>query len=130
MRPEAVEAVVQAEFVRISPAQRELAARATPAEREVAALAIAHAREARRLLEEMGVLKTPTVLDATREDVHRLQKRADALTRAMYELGESWQDRVPLGQALKTTQRERARIAVRALREAGYREVDDLTVAE
>jgi hypothetical protein len=28
------------------------------------------------------------------------------------------------------TQRERARVAVRILREAGYREVDDLTVAE
>jgi hypothetical protein len=130
MRPEAVEAVVQAEFVRISPAQRELAARATPAEREVAALAIAHAREARRLLEELGVLKVPSVLDCTREDVHRMQKRADALTQTMYELGESWQDRVPLGQALKTTQRERARAAVQLLRQGGYPEVDDLTVAE
>jgi hypothetical protein len=130
VRPEAIEALTQAEFVRITPAQRELVARATPQEREVAALAIAHAREARRLLEEMGVLKTPTVLDVTREDVHRMQKRADALSRAMYELGESWQDRVPLSQALKTAQRERARAAVRILREGGHQEVDDLTVAE
>jgi hypothetical protein len=130
VRPEAIEALTQAEFVQISPAQRELVARATPAEREVAALAISHAREARRLLEELGVLKVPTVLDCTREDVHRMQKRADALTRAMHELGESWQDRVPLGQALKTTQRERARAAVRLLREGGHREVDDLTVDE
>jgi hypothetical protein len=130
VRPEAVEALTQAEFVRISPAQRELAARATPAEREVAALAIVHVREARRLLEELGVLKVPTVLDCTREDVHRMQRRADALTRAMLELGESWMDRVPLGQALKTTQRERARAAVRILREGGHREVDDLGMGE
>jgi hypothetical protein len=130
MRPEAVEALTQAEFVQISPAQRELVARATPAERQVAALAIARVREARRLLEELGVLKVPSVLDATREDVHRMQKRADALTRAMYELGESWQDRVPLGQALKTAQRDRARAAIRILREGGHREVDDLGVDE
>jgi aminoglycoside phosphotransferase (APT) family kinase protein len=130
MRPEAIEALTQSEFVRITPAQQELVARATPQERQVAALAIAHAREARRLLEELGVLKVPSVLDVTREDVHCMQKRADALSRAMLELGESWQDRVPLGQALKTAQRERARAAVRILREGGHREVDDLTVAE
>jgi tRNA(Ser,Leu) C12 N-acetylase TAN1 len=130
MRPEAIEALTQAEFVQISPAQRELVARATPAEREVAALAIAHAREARRLLEELGVLKVPTVLDVTRADVDRMQKRADALSRAMYELGESWQDRMTLGQALKVTQRERARRAVAHLRQGGHREVDDLTMAE
>ena len=45
-------------------------------------------------------------------------------------LGESWQDRVPLGQALKTTQRERAQHAIRILREGGHQAVDDLTVAE
>ena len=66
MRPETVEALTQAEFVRITPAQQELAARATPQERRVAALAVAHAREARRLLEELGVLKVPSVLDVTR----------------------------------------------------------------
>lgn len=129
MRPEAVEALTQAEFVKITPAQQELVARATPEERQLAVLAIGHAREARRLLEEMGVLKTPTVLDATRADVHHLQRRADALTRAMYVLGGTWQDGVPLGQALKVTQRERARAAVRILREGGH-QVDDLTVAE
>ena len=47
----------------------------------------------------------------------------------MYELGESWQDGVSLGQVLKVTQRERARAAVRILREGGH-QVDDLTVAE
>jgi hypothetical protein len=130
MRPEAIEAVVQAEFVQISPAQQELVDRATGEERQVAALAIAHAREARRLLEELGVLKVPTVLDCTREDVHRLQRRADALSRAMYVLGESWMDRMTLGQVLKVTQRDRAHQAVRLLREAGYREVSDLTADE
>jgi DNA-binding MarR family transcriptional regulator len=72
VRPEAVEALTQAEFVRITPAQRELVARATPEERQLAAVAIAHAREAHRLLEEMGVLKIPSVLDVTPEDVDRL----------------------------------------------------------
>jgi hypothetical protein len=128
MRPEAVEALTQAEFVRITPAQQELVARATPEERQVAALAIAHAREARRLLEELGVLKVPTVLDLTPEEVHHLQRRADALTRARYELGGTWQDGVPLGQALKTTQPTRARAAIAYLREGGH-QVDDL-VAE
>jgi hypothetical protein len=128
MRPEAIEALTQAEFVRITPAQQELVARATPEERQVAALAIAHAREARRLLEELGVLKVPSVLDVTRADVDHLGKRADALRRAMYELGESWQDRMTLGQVLKITQRERARVALRILREGGH-QVDDL-VAE
>jgi hypothetical protein len=65
VRPEAVEALTQAEFVKITPAQEELVARATPDERRVAAVAIFHAREARRLLEEMGILKVPTVLDVT-----------------------------------------------------------------
>jgi hypothetical protein len=130
VRPEAVEALTQAEFVRITPAQAELVARATPEEQRAAAVAIYHAREARRLLEEMGVLKVPSVLDVTRADVHRMQKRADALTRAMHELGESWPDRVPLSRALKTAQRERARAAVRILREGGHTEVDDLAVAE
>ena len=129
MRPEAVEALTQSEFVRISPAQQELIARATPEERQLAAVAIFHAREAKRLLEEMGIMRVPTVLDVTRADVHRMQKRADALSRAMYELGESWQDRVPLGQALKTTQAERARTAVRILREGGH-QVDDLLAEE
>lgn len=129
MRPEAVEALTQAEFVKITPAQRELVARATPDERRAAAIAIYHAREARRLLEEMGVLKVPSVLDVTRADVDHLGRRADALRRAMYELGESWQEGVSLGQVLKVTQRERARAAVRILREGGH-QVDDLAVPE
>jgi hypothetical protein len=128
VRPEAVEALTQAEFVRITPAQQELVARAIPPERQVAALATAHAREARRLLEELGVLKVPTLLDVTPREVHHLQRRANALTRARYELGGTWQDGVPLGQALKTTQPTRARKAVQLLREGGHF-VDDL-VAE
>ena len=121
MRPETVEALTQAEFVQVSPAQQELIARATPEERQLAAVAIYHAREAKRLLEEMGIMCVPTVLDCTRADVHRMQKRADALSRAMWELGESWQDRVPLGQALKTTQAERARAAVASCARAATR---------
>ena len=130
MRPEAVEALTKAEFVRISPAQQELVARATPEEQRAAAVAIYHAREAKRLLEEMGIMRVPSILDATRSDIERMGKRADAARRAMYELGESFPDRVPLGQALKTTQRERARAAIRRLREGGHTEVDDLAVAE
>jgi hypothetical protein len=93
--------------------------RASQAEHQTAAVAAYHAREAMRLLEEMGLLRVPTILDATRADVHHMQL-----------LGESWHDGVPLGQALKVTQRERARAAVRELREGGHREVDDVTVAE
>ena len=129
MRPEAVEALTQAEFVRITPAQRELVARATPQERQLAAVAVAHAREARRLLEEMGLMRMPSVLDVTPEDVDRLGKRADALRRARYELGESWQEGVPLSHALKITQRSRARAAVRLLRDGGH-QVDDLVGEE
>jgi hypothetical protein len=132
VRVEAIEALTQAEFVRITPAQQELVARATPEERQVAALAIAHAREAKRLLEELGVLRTPTVLDVTRADVHRLGKRADALRQAMHELDVTgvWRDDMSLGQVLKVARREQARMAIRLLREGGYREVDDLSVAE
>jgi hypothetical protein len=51
------------------------------------------------------------------------------LRRARYELGESWQEGVPLSTALKITQRSRARVAVRLLREGGHL-VDDLVVEE
>lgn len=125
MRPETVEALTQAEFVKISPAQEELIARATPAERQAAAIAVHHAREARRLLEEMGVLKVPTVLDVTRADVHALGRRADALRRAMYELSPWWLEGWSLEQALKVAQPQAARVAVRILREGGH-QVDDL----
>jgi hypothetical protein len=127
VRPEIVEAITQAEFVRITPAQQELVTRATPEERQLAALAIAHAREARRLLEEMGVLRTPTVLDVTRDDVYALGKRAGALRQAMRELdvSGSWQGHMTLGMALKIAQRERAQAAVRVLRAGGH-QIDDL----
>jgi hypothetical protein len=52
--------------------------------------------------------------------VHHLGRRADALRRAMYTLGESWQDGVTLGQALKISRAERARAAVRIRREGGH----------
>jgi hypothetical protein len=129
MRPEAVEALTQAEFVRVSPAQEELIARATPAERRAAAVAIYHAREARRLLEEMGVLKVPSVLDVTRADVHALGRRADALRRAMGELGPWWLNGFSLEQALKVAEPQAARAAVRILREGGH-QLDDLAVGE
>jgi hypothetical protein len=74
-------------------------------------------------------MRLPSILDATRADIERMGKRADAARRAMYELGESFPDRVPISQALKTTQQERARAAIRHLREGGH-QVDDLTVAE
>jgi hypothetical protein len=70
----------------------------------------------------------PSVLDVTRADVDHLGRRADALRRAMYELGETWMEGVSLGQALKVAQPQRARAAVRILREGGH-QVDDL-VAE
>jgi hypothetical protein len=129
MRLEAIEAITRSHFVKVTPAEQAMIDRASQAEHQAAAVAVFHAREAKRLLEEMGIFKVPTVLDMTRADVDRIGKRADAARRAMYELGESWPDRVPLGQVLKVTQRERAWTAVRILREAGYREVDDLTVA-
>jgi hypothetical protein len=129
MRPEAVEALTQAEFVKVSPAQEELIARATPAERQAAAFAVHHAREARRLLEEMGILKVPSVLDVTRADVHHLGRRADALRRAMHELGPFWLEGFSLGHALKVAQPQAARAAVRILREGGH-QVDDLVVGE
>jgi hypothetical protein len=129
MRLEAVEAITRSHFVKVTPAEQAMIDRATEAEHQAAAVAVFHAREAKRLLEEMGLIRVPSVLDVTRADVDHLGKRADALRRAMYELGESWHEGVPLGQALKVTQRERARAAVRILREGGH-QVDDLTVAE
>ena len=109
---EAIEALTQAEFVRIIPAQQELATGATPEERRAAAVAIYHGREAKRLLEEMGVMKVPTVLDVTRADVHHLGRRADVLRRAMYELSPWWLEGVTLGQVLKVAQPEIAQKAV------------------
>jgi hypothetical protein len=129
MRLEAVEAITRSHFVKVTPAEQAMIDLATEAEHQAAAVAVFHAREAKRLLEEMGLIRVPSVLDVTRADVDHLGKRADALRRAMYELGESWHEGVPLGQALKVTQRERARAAVRILREGGH-QVDDLTVAE
>jgi hypothetical protein len=130
VRAEAVEAITRSHFVKVTPAEQAMIDRASKAEHQAAAIAVFHAREAKRLLEEMGIMRVPTILDATRADIERMGKRADAARQAMYELGESFQDRVPLGQALKTTQRERARAAIRRLREGGHTEVDDLTVAE
>ena len=130
MRVEVVEALTRSQFVRVTPAEQAMIARASEDEHQAAAVAVSYAREARRLLEEMGVLRTPTVLDVTRADVYALGKRADALRRAMRELDASgvWQDHLSLGQVLKIAQREQVRAAVRILREGGH-QVDDL-VAE
>jgi hypothetical protein len=130
VRVEVVEALTRAQFVRVTPAEQAMIARASEAEHQAAAVAVAYAREARRLLEEMGILRAPTVLDVTRADVYALGKRADALRRAMRELDASgvWQDHLSLGQVLKIAQREQVRAAVRILREGGH-QVDDL-VAE
>jgi hypothetical protein len=104
--------------------------RASQAEHRAAAVAVFHAREAKRLLEEMGILRVPSVLDVTRSDVHHLGKRADALRSAMRELdvGGFWREDMTLGQVLKTCRREQARAAVRILREGGH-QVDDLSLA-
>lgn len=128
MRLETVEAITRSHFVKVSPAEQAMIDRASQAEHQAAALAIYHTREAKRLLEEMGILRVPSVLDVTRADVDHLGRRADALRRAMYELGETWMEGVSLGQALKVAQPQRARAAVRILREGGH-QVDDL-VAE
>ena len=130
MRVEVVEALTRSQFVRLTPAEQAMIARASEDEHQAAAVAVSYAREARRLLEEMGVLRTPTVLDVTRADVYALGKRADALRRAMRELDASgvWQDHLSLGQVLKIAQREQVRAAVRILREGGH-QIDDL-VAE
>lgn len=129
MRLETVEAITRSHFVKISPAEQAMIDRASQAEHQAAAIAIYHAREAKRLLEEMGILRVPSVLDVTRADVDHLGRRADALRRAMYTLGESWLEGVSLGQALKVTQPQRARAAVRILREGGH-QVDDLVAEE
>jgi hypothetical protein len=132
VRPEAVEAITRSHFVKVTPAEQAMIDRASEAEHQAAAVAVFHASEAKRLLEEMGILKLPTVLDLSRADVDRLGKRADAARRAMYELDATgvWRDDMTLGQALKVARRESARAAVRVLRAGGYREVDDLTMDE
>jgi hypothetical protein len=131
MRLEAVEAITRSHFVKVTPAEQAMIDRASEAEHQAAAVAVFHAREAKRLLGEMGILKVPTVLDMTRADVDRLGKRADAARRAMYELDVTgvWREDMTLGQVLKIARRESARTAIRILREGGH-QVDDLTVPE
>jgi succinate dehydrogenase/fumarate reductase flavoprotein subunit len=131
VRPETVEAITRSHFVKVSAAEQAMIDRASKAEHQAAAVAIYHAREARRLLEEMGILRVPSVLDVTRADVYHIGRRADALQRAMLELDVSgaWQEHITLGQVLKVARREQARAAVRILREGGH-QVDDLTVSE
>jgi succinate dehydrogenase/fumarate reductase flavoprotein subunit len=130
VRPETVEAITRSHFVRVTAAEQAMIDRASEAEHQAAAVAVYHAREAKRLLEEMGILRAPSVLDVTRADVYALGKRADALRRAMRELDATgvWRDNLSLGQVLKVAQREQVRAAVRILREGGH-QIDDL-VAE
>jgi hypothetical protein len=130
VRVEVVEALTRSQFVRVTPAEQAMIARASEDEHQAAAVAVYHAREAKRLLEEAGLLRAPSILDATREDMHRLAKRGDAARQAMRELDVSgtWPGHMTLGQVLKVASRERARAAIKALREGGV-EIDDV-VAE
>ena len=132
MRVEVIEAITRAAFVKPTKAEQIMIARASEAEHQAAAVAVYHATEAKRLLEEMGILRAPGVLDATRDDVHAFEKRADALRSAMRELdvGGFWRADMTLGQVLKVVRREQASAAIRLLRQGGYREIDDLTVDE
>jgi hypothetical protein len=131
MRLEAVEAITRSHFVKVTPAEQAMIDRASEAEHQAAAVAVFHAREAKRLLEEMGLMRVPSVLDMTRADVDHLGKRADAARRAMYELDVTgvWREDMTLGQVLKIARRDCAQAAVRILREGGH-QVDDLTVPE
>jgi hypothetical protein len=54
MRLETVEAITRSHFVKVSPAEQAMIDRASQDEHQAAAIAIYHAREAKRLLEEMG----------------------------------------------------------------------------
>jgi hypothetical protein len=132
VRVEVVEALTRAQFVKVTPAEQAMIDRASRAEQQAAEVAIYHAQAAKQILEELGIMRVPSILDATREDMHRLVKRGDAARQAMRELDASgiWQEPMTLGQVLKIAQREQAGVAVRLLRAAGYREVDDLGVAE
>jgi succinate dehydrogenase/fumarate reductase flavoprotein subunit len=130
VRIEVIETLTRSHFVRVTAAEQAMINRASEAEHQAAAVAVYHAHEAKRLLEEMGILRAPSVLDVTRADVHALGKRADALRRAMRELDATgvWRDDLRLGQVLKVARREQVRAAVRILREGGH-QIDDL-VAE
>jgi hypothetical protein len=132
MRLGAVEAITRSHFVKVTPAEQAMIDRASEAEHQAAAVAAFHAREAKRLLEEMGILRVPSILDMTRADVDRLAKQGDAARRAMYELDVTgvWREDMTLGQALKVAKRGQAAAAIRHLRAGGFREVDDLTVVE
>jgi succinate dehydrogenase/fumarate reductase flavoprotein subunit len=117
--------------VKVTVAEQAMINRASQAEHQAAAVAVYHAQAAKQILEELGIMRVPSILDATRDDMHRLAKRGDAARQAMRELDVTgaWRDGMTLGQVLKVAQRERARVAVRVLREGGH-QVDDLTVTE
>ena len=130
MRVEVVEALTRAQFVKVTAAEQAMIDRASQAEQQAAGIAIYHAQAAKQILEELGIMRVPSILDATREDMHRLAKRGDAARQAMRELDASgvWQEPMTLGQVFKVAQREQVRAAVRILREGGH-QIDDL-VAE
>jgi succinate dehydrogenase/fumarate reductase flavoprotein subunit len=131
VRVEVVEAITRSHFVKVTVAEQAMINRASQAEHQAAAVAVYHAQAAKQILEELGIMRVPSILDATRDDMHRLAKRGDAARQAMRELDVTgaWRDGMTLGQVLKVAQRERARVAVRVLRDGGH-QVDDLTVTE
>ena len=69
-RVEVIEAITRAAFVKPTKAEQIMIARASEAEHQAAAVAVYHATEAKRLLEEMGILRAPGVLDATRVEAN------------------------------------------------------------
>jgi hypothetical protein len=102
---------------------------ATDAER--AAVAQLHGQEAARLLYEAGVIrKAGTALDLRPADVDRLDRRTSALRHARYLLGGRWQWDTTLGDVLKTADPTIVADVVRALRGAGFRELDDWRLPE
>jgi hypothetical protein len=130
VRVEVVEALTRAQFVKVTAAEQAMIDRASQAEQQAAGIAIYHAQAAKQILEELGIMRVPSILDATRDDMHRLAQRGDAARQAMRELdvSGSWPGHMTLGQVLKVAQRDRAQAAIRALQEGGH-EISDL-VAE
>jgi hypothetical protein len=130
VRRKVVEALLRVDFARgdLTGPERELLYNSTEAER--AAVAAWHAREATRLLQEAGVLKIPTALDLRGEDVERMARQASALQHARHELSPFWRPDMTLGEVLKVVDRGRADVAVRHLRQAGFREFDDWELQE
>jgi hypothetical protein len=129
VRRKVVEALLRVDFARgdLTGPERELLYNSTEAER--AAVAAWHAREATRLLQEAGVLKLPTALDLRGEDA-LTPEAPGVLADAEDALTPFWRRDMTLGEVLKVVDRGRADVAVRHLRQAGFREFDDWELQE